>query len=103
MLKKLVSESFRLIESGTTSLQAVSGQSPPHREKGLPATGQLYRVVYIVVGFSSPLLDRRYPGDPKVSEGIVGLVARLTAGAMLVLALTAQDPTLEHWIRYSKR
>jgi hypothetical protein len=49
------------------------------------------------------LLDRRYPGDPKVSEDIVGLVARLTAGAMLVPALTAQDPTLEHWVRYSKR
>jgi hypothetical protein len=31
----------------------------------------------------------------------VGLVARLTAGTNLVLALTARGPTLGHWVRYS--
>jgi hypothetical protein len=38
---------------------------------------------------------------PKVPEGIVGLVARLAAGAKLVPALTARGPTLGHRVRYS--
>jgi hypothetical protein len=37
---------------------------------------------------------------PRVPEGIVGLVARLTAGAKLVPALIARGPTLGHRVRY---